>query len=515
MFIMSYESWLSQTEISRTIRSRRLRKVDNALKQYHKTKSEADKDKIKLALHHWKMELGYDAAAGKPAWMTHPRNGKHAVERLDMQLYKQPSELVTPVLADLAELPFFGMEAWVADYRARQALKEARRDALVELFKDKRVEFPRSKLTWGMFSVKRHMEGVRSQAHQFAGTAEAAAAAPVIAEVQQAAAPAMAQAQQIAEGLIDGILGPFPLEVAREVMKLVTELVPQFAVEIAQSIVPYLSLGVSFGLTVKNSWQTIHREYQWVMSRKHMGAFSGDNAEAAALSVQRMIERVRNHHLELAAIYGADASAKSVAVLVDAACHGAPAGSALIGSAAGLMKAIAKTSLQIFLLARDIYEMYKANQLLDDYKKVRLTTELFDVCPLLGCYFVACSNTSDLVNFIVEDIGEPGWQFDVETMVKNHIEPMIAYARDAISISRLEVPGLAGMNGTVDPTVSGRYGISNPTARLKKKLMTKIAYMVPFIDDSQALAERMGAPHQPQTTVPAGRIRGFGNPRNP
>jgi hypothetical protein len=300
-FIMSYEAWLSQTEISRTIRSRRLRKVDNALKAYHKTKSKADKDKLKLALHHWKMELGYDAAAGKPAWMTHPRNGKHAVERLDMQLFAQPTELVTPVLADLAELPFFGMEAWVDDYRAKQALKEARRDALVKMFAGKRVEFPRAKLSWEMFSVKRHVAGVESRANQFASTAAAAAEAPAIAE-----------AQQIVEGLIDGILGPFPLEVAREVMSFVTSLVPQFALEVAQSIVPYVSLGVSFGLAVKNTGQTIHREYQWVQAGKHMPAFGGDNAEAAALSVRRMIERVRNHHAELAAIYGADATAKTV-----------------------------------------------------------------------------------------------------------------------------------------------------------------------------------------------------------
>jgi hypothetical protein len=94
---------------------------------------------------------------------------------------------------------------------------------------------------------------------------------------------------------------------------------------------------------------------------------------------------------------------------------------------------------------------------------------------------------------------------------------MIEYAKDAISISRLEVPGLEGTKGTVEATVSGRYGISNPTARLKKELLTRIAYAVPFIDDSQAqtLAEKMGVPHQPQTNVPAGRMRGFANPWNP
>src|ERR1700761_2937223 len=133
-YVMPYENWIKGTELRLKPRSKRLTGIDKALKRYHETRAKSDLDALKIALHQWKMEKGYDGVAGKPAWLTDERNRTHAVERLDLQVFGYQGAIDQSVLADLAELPFYGVESWVDDYRAKQALKQAREDALAELF---------------------------------------------------------------------------------------------------------------------------------------------------------------------------------------------------------------------------------------------------------------------------------------------------------------------------------------------------------------------------------------------
>ena len=105
-YVMQHETWMKLTAVTGRIRSSELKSIDAALKQYHKTKSDADLKKLKLALHHWKMYKGFDGTAGKPAWRTSERNRKQAVETLDMQSCGVPDRAAWGVLTDLAELPF-------------------------------------------------------------------------------------------------------------------------------------------------------------------------------------------------------------------------------------------------------------------------------------------------------------------------------------------------------------------------------------------------------------------------
>ncbi|MGH9586218.1 MAG: hypothetical protein ACRD3F_04665, partial [Acidobacteriaceae bacterium] len=152
---MRYETWKKLTDVSFKVRSKYLRRVDNCLERYEKTHSDADLQKLKLALHQWKMSKGYDGMGGKPRWMLSDRNRQKAVETLDKQLFGIPETINQQVLNDLAELPFYGIEAW-ADGLARQAMKDAREQALVEMFGGRKVVVKKAMMGYALDKMKRN-----------------------------------------------------------------------------------------------------------------------------------------------------------------------------------------------------------------------------------------------------------------------------------------------------------------------------------------------------------------------
>jgi hypothetical protein len=494
-YVMRYETWKKLTEVSFKVRSKYLRRVDNALEQYEKTRSDADRQKLKLALHQWKMSKGYDAMGGKPAWMLSDRNRQRAVETLDRQLFDIPETINPEVLNDLAELPFYGIEAW-AEGQARMAMKEAREQALVEMFAGRKVVVKRGPMGYAFDKASRDASKARASGEAAAKAAGKTAAAPLIAE-----------ARRQAMILIQEILGAYPIEVATEVIKAITELMPSIITELAASIVPYLSLASSGSKAIYNTAQAIRSEYQWVVSEDHLDKFAAGDPYAAAEAIRRMIERKRNQYTRLAGIYTTDTAVRAAAIIADAATYGAPTVSSIVNPLAAMGKSIALLSLQIFLIGRDYWEKWKVNKVLADPTGANLSKSIFDTCPLLGCYFIAGSTTSNIINFAVGDIGATGWKLDVEVMVRQHIEPMIGYARDAISDARIEVEGLERSKAAVNKTIG-----LNPVNKFKKSMVSMVAARVPFIDDPndyQAVAKKQG--YQVVTPdVLKGRIQGQG-----
>ncbi|MGH9591413.1 MAG: hypothetical protein ACRD25_13525, partial [Terracidiphilus sp.] len=220
-YVMRYETWKSLTEVSLKIRSKYLRRVDSTLQQYEKTHSDADLQKLKIALHQWKMSKGYDAPGGKPAWMLSDRNKKRAVETLDKQLFGIPETLNQQVLNDLAELPFYGIEAW-AEGQARMAMKEAREQALEEMFSGRKVIVKKAMMGYAFDKMKRD-----------ASTAKANAGVAASAAGKAVTGPLMSEAKKQAMVLIQEVLGAYPIEVANEVIAYITGEIPSFLTELA------------------------------------------------------------------------------------------------------------------------------------------------------------------------------------------------------------------------------------------------------------------------------------------
>jgi hypothetical protein len=466
-YVMQHETWMKLTAVTGRVRGSELKSIDSALKQYHKTKSAADLKKLKLALHHWKMYKGFDGAAGKPAWRTSDRNRNKAVETLDMQIFGMPDTAASGVLSDLAELPFYGIEMWAED-EARAILRQAREQALSEMFQGRRVDFGKLAMVKTVYAINK----ARTKVQQ-GGTQAAVAAATV------ATAPAQEAAREAIMKMLQELLGQYVPEVAREVMALLAQEIPGLITDLAASMAPYVSICTAGTKAIWNTGWSIAKEYQWVMAKDHMasGAFASGDPIAAAHAIKRMIERERNQHMRLAAIYGQETAVKTAGVVADAAAWGAPTVSAVMTPLAGGISAFQRLALLIFLLARDVNERRKANKILTEPSRIKLGPEVFDKCPILGCYFISCSNTSDIVNMLTQDIGAVGWKLDIEVMKRHHIDPMIEYARHAIANSRLEVSGMTMHKGVVAETKGAIFA-----TRWKNQVINGIKGALPFTD---------------------------------
>jgi len=112
----------------------------------------------------------------------------------------------------------------------------------------------------------------------------------------------------------------------------------------------------------------------------------------------------------------------------------------------GAVSALSKLIQELAILGRDYTEMKAGNALLKN--SATLDLNLFRVCPVLGCYLISCSDTSNVANFFVSDIGLPGWMDKVEKMKKNQLDPLIKNANKAITSSHLTLEGLKQNKGT-------------------------------------------------------------------
>jgi hypothetical protein len=117
-------------------------------------------------------------------------------------------------------------------------------------------------------------------------------------------------------------------------------------------------------------------------------------------------------------------------------------------AAIGAASALAKLIQELAILGRDYTEMKAGNAVLDNPDPSALSMNVFQVCPLLGCYLIACSDTSNVVNFFIADMGTPGWMDKVEAMKKNQLDPLIKNANKAIVSSHLTLDGLKANKGT-------------------------------------------------------------------
>lgn len=469
-YIMQHETWMTLTSLTGNVRGPALRSVDSALKNYHKRKDDESLRRLRLAMHHWKMRNGFGGPKNMPEWRANPRNRKKAIETLDLQLHGVPDAGAPSVLADLAELPFYGLEIW-ADADARDILRSARAQALTELFMGRQLTFKKAGLLSAAMSLRKKKEAVATNA----AAAAKAAAKPALAAAED-------EARSAVMGMIDSILGDYPREVAQEVLKLLGDMVPGLVADLVASMAHYISVAKSGAGFIKNVGQTVYSEYKWIVADNGLDAFEPGDPFAAAKALKRMLERERNHHARLATIYGAETAVKGVAIGLDAAAYGAPAVSGVITPLAGMGSAFARLTEQVFLMARDVNERRKANKILANPASIRLDPEVLDICPVLGCWFIGCANSSDIINFATEDMGKTGWMLDVEVLKRKHIDPTIGYARDLISDHRMEVSGLSMSKGAVAQTTGN---IVTNTGLYKNRVVNKIQSKLPFTDYAQ------------------------------
>jgi len=179
-----------------------------------------------------------------------------------------------------------------------------------------------------------------------------------------------------------------------------------------------------FGNAAERAW-TSHKIEQ------NSSVIRAGDPRAACLAVMEIIDRARNENLVKGSINATHAVVSAGMFFVD--------GGAISGPAAGAAKTCANLCQSLYLWARDIREMIKGNEALGNPDD--LSADVFKISPVLGAYLMTESNTSDLISFMISDIGLPNWMSKIELLL-----PQLTYVQDEagklIRSSRLQLEGL-------------------------------------------------------------------------
>jgi hypothetical protein len=179
-----------------------------------------------------------------------------------------------------------------------------------------------------------------------------------------------------------------------------------------------------FGNAAERAW-TSHKVEQ------NSAVIRAGDPRAACLAVGEIIDRARNENLVKGSINATHAAATAGMFFVD--------GGAISGPVAGAAKTAANICQSLYLWARDIKEMIKGNEALGDAEE--MNADVFKISPILGAYLVTESNTSDLLSFMISDIGLPQWMSKIEMLL-----PQLNYVQNEagklIRGGRLKLNGL-------------------------------------------------------------------------
>ena len=149
----------------------------------------------------------------------------------------------------------------------------------------------------------------------------------------------------------------------------------------------------------------------------------------------------------------------------------------------GVASSISKLLSKLIQFGRDLKEMKAANKQLIT-GPWNLT--LFKTCPLLGCYLIACSDTSAVINLAIDEFGSYQWVDKIE-MLKSKADPAIAKAGDLIRASRYEIRELRQSKGVVVPhpkvighsPIAHAQGLASSFASMGQKLGNKVNVPMP------------------------------------
>lgn len=226
---------------------------------------------------------------------------------------------------------------------------------------------------------------------------------------------------------------------------ILPDLTETFVGEMVSSMVPFVAQIKSGGAAVVAIGTAAKAKYTEIGARAHGYAIETGDPEAAFASLQKCLERDVKQKAIGATIQTADFGTRLGTTFVD--------GGLLSGPVTGAVTAFAKLAQQIFQVGRDYKEAQQANALLADHNN--LDMRLFKTAPVLGCYMLLCSSTSDILNLSSVGFARTwDWKSEAEEIIRKHIWPTQELAAELIKDARWEIPDLAS-RASVDSRLFG------------------------------------------------------------
>ncbi len=422
---MTHAVWMKDTASLGRPRSPELKKLDAALLAYEKALENStgsvlsEKKALQQALAEWKEaqeKKGQD-------WRASVRNKLKAVEKLDAEL--GAVIMGAGGLNNRGELMIDAEELKAAKLLAEDIRKNTRM-----MFTGQLLTVKNSKALADLNSVRSAMSSFKSAAGQIKGAASGVVQPNLQQQVQST------------------LVSLFGDAAAAEVQQA---LGPVFA-EFLTNVTPFVGAIKSGGNALLKWGQAAKALYTKSQMADAAGSFAPGDPAAAFEAILLIQKREVTQYATTASIHTVSAGAKAAFTAADFG--------ALSGPILGAAETLALLMQKIYLFARDWNEMKEVNALL---KTGPYDLNLFKTCPLIGCYLIANSNTSHVINIAVGDYGKAGWKFDVEAMLIK-AKPVFEKARTVIADSRYELAGMRGMKGQVVDRNAKTLGI--PTGKI-------------------------------------------------
>jgi hypothetical protein len=417
MPVPAHEKWMKDTYSMTAKRSATLLLLDAAIKKPGATDAE-----VKVALDGW---IAEQTRAGKD-WKLSTRNSKGAVTSLYRSLNDNRS---------LAK----------DEQEAMKFIAKEQKAALQRQFLGKRVEFKASTLAGlvsgagGKFerlkTVGTGVKDARKAVNSLADNAKIIGNKAVEAQSDLAM---KAKIIDFCEKLCKGV------DVNQVLSALKLGDIQSFASNVAPLVGTISSGGkaiVEWGKVAESAW----RKHSIAEVRY---AIAPADPEAAFDALLVLLTREIGTKTGKAGIATVAFSGKLLGTFADAG--------AVTGPLVGMLETLAGIFQTIFEYVRDVREREMANDLLG---LRALDMELFNICPLLGCYFLVIQDHSSIINMAVGEYGGPNFVFDAERMIEK-VRPVLKQAREYILVSRLEIADLEKAKGiaTENWSVKGTFG---------------------------------------------------------
>lgn len=209
---------------------------------------------------------------------------------------------------------------------------------------------------------------------------------------------------------------------------IIGELGVEFMADFITSALPLVQQ-VKAGAKAASNWGTAAMD--WHKAQKttvQRGFLLPGDARDACDAVAALLRTSRNEHAALAAIQTTQLAASTAGLFADLG--------GVTGPAVAAASAIATTCQKIMIMGARYKEMKKVNLILSTSAMDALSSNIFLVSPLLGCYYLVNNTTSNVLNILSNNIIEDGWMANWEQNKRNHLDPLLKECQRFISESR-------------------------------------------------------------------------------
>ncbi|MES2164552.1 MAG: hypothetical protein V4476_25640 [Pseudomonadota bacterium] len=220
----------------------------------------------------------------------------------------------------------------------------------------------------------------------------------------------------------------FELFDSLDINVILAELGVEFMADFISSALPLVQQ-VKAGAKAASNWGTAAMD--WHKAQKttvQRGFLLPGDARDACDAVAALLRTSRNEHAALAAIQTTQLAVSTAGLFADLG--------GVTGPAVAAASAIATTCQKIMIMGARYKEMKKVNLVLSTSSMDALSSNIFLVSPLLGCYYLANNSTSSVLNILCNNIIEDGWMAQWEQNKRQHLDPLLTECARFISESR-------------------------------------------------------------------------------